>query len=600
MHAFPWEHGLRLGLLLGAALIGGKLLSYLHFHTVTAYLCVGLIMGRSCFNVLDEESLATFEPLTALAIGMVLFLLGSSLSLKQARRSLKRVIRLSAAEMSLTFLLVFVGLSIIGLFVGFPWQAALLLGALALPTAPATTILVLKETESEGQVTDYAKSMVVINIITAIVLFEVLYLGLRSGYYGVHESVPAGLKIFTDGAWLLAGDFIGSITIGIGTGLIIAVLFPVLKEERRLVLLLAGFISTLAVCHVVEMPYLLAFLAMGITVANACGDELKSQISMELDRITGVLLVIFFVVHGAELDVSKLPEAGWLGVGYLVFRFTGKYCGVRWAAKRAGEPEAVQKYLSRTLWAHAGVALALSGLAVERGASGVMGDQFSEACIRIEIIVLGSIVIFEFLGSLSIQRAVFKAGEVPMINALHHQTGLSLIDSITITGSRLFSGLGFDPWKMRSEDRSTVHQLMRSNEKPIPSEATFKDMTRAIESSRYNTYPVVDKEKRLIGVVRFKDISSNLFDPALGSLVMAYDLAVPVKQFLVPGLKVKEIIEAFQKTEDDILPVVESMNDTRYLGIVRRLDLHKVVISKQEPSSSEKPPSSEPSKTSSR
>jgi Kef-type K+ transport system membrane component KefB len=583
MHAFPWEHGLRLGLLLGAALIGGKLLSYLHFHTVTAYLCVGLIMGRSFLNVLDEDCLATFEPLTALAMGMVLFLLGINLPLAKARRNLKRVLKFSAAELTFTFTLVFVGISLIGLFVGFPWQAALLLGALALPTAPATTILVLKESESEGQVTDYAKSMVVINVFTAIILFELLFLSLQSGYYGVHESPAKGLEVLASGAWLLGLSLVGSTFVGIATGFAVAILFPVLKEERRLVLLISAFVFTLGLCHVVEMPYLLAFLAMGITVANACGSELKKQIGVELDRITGVLLVIFFVVHGADLDISKLPEARWLGIGYLVFRLIGKYGGVRWAARRAKEPEAVQKYLGSTLLAHAGVAIALSGVAVERGVNNVMGDQFSAACLQIQTIILGTIVVFEFLGALSIQHSVFKAGEVPMSKALHHQTGISLIDSSKITASRFFALIGYDPWKMKDADLLTVRRLMRTDDKPIPAKAAFSDLTKVIESSRNNTYAVVDEEKRLIGILRFKDISRNLFDPALGTLVRAYDLAIPTSLVLVRGLKIEEIAAAFKKSEDDCLPVVESLNDPHYIGYVRRLDLHKVLM--QDPDS---------------
>ena len=210
----------------------------------------------------EDEHLHLLEPLTSLAISLVLFNLGCHFPMARVRRILRRVLRLSLGELTATFLLVLVGLSLLALLVGARWEIALLLAALAVATAPATTILVLKENESEGPVTEYASSLVALNNLVAIVLFELFFLAIH--FFGDQLSVPVSTEVR-----LLLQDLAGSVLLGVAGGLIVSFAFPQVTAGHRLVLLLGIITLLLGLCEVGQSPYLLTFLAMGLTVANS-------------------------------------------------------------------------------------------------------------------------------------------------------------------------------------------------------------------------------------------------------------------------------------------------------------------------------------------
>ncbi|MFW6125060.1 MAG: cation:proton antiporter, partial [Pirellulales bacterium] len=371
---------LTLGLLLGAAILAGGLGQMLRLPKVTSYLLVGVLIGPSLFDWIPHQHLQQLEPLTKLAIALVLFNLGCHFPLARARRILRRSARLSIGEMGGTFVLVLLGLLVLGERV----DAAILLGVLAIATAPATTILMLKETGSEGAVTEYASALVAINNLVCIVLFEVLFVAIH--FLGGKLDQSLGFEL-----WQLSVDLFGSTALGVVGGLAVGFFFGLVDDSRRLILLAALQIFLLGVCLVAGLPYLLTFLAMGVTVAN-CSYH-TPHILAELDRLTGVLCVVFFVTHGAELDLHKLWEAGAIGAGYIGFRLAGKYLGTYAAARAGREEPAVRQWLGLTLLAQAGAAIALAAIAAERDPQ--LGGH-------IQTVILGTVVVFELLGPILI------------------------------------------------------------------------------------------------------------------------------------------------------------------------------------------------------
>ncbi len=184
---------LTLGVLLAAALFSGKIAVLLRLPQVTAYLLIGVLFGPSLLNLIPKQHVVLLEPLTNLAVALVLFNLGCQFPLMRVRRIFGRVLRLSSGELSATLLLVALGLWLLGQ----SWEISILLGTLALATAPATTVLVLKETESEGTITEYAQALVAVNNIVAIVAFEIVFLAIdldaqSYGGVGCREARRAG------------------------------------------------------------------------------------------------------------------------------------------------------------------------------------------------------------------------------------------------------------------------------------------------------------------------------------------------------------------------------------------------------------------------
>ena len=544
-----------LGVLMAAALAAGGVGRFLRLPKVTSYLLMGVLLGPSALHWIPHEHIERIEPLTKLAIALVLFNLGCHFPMVRLRRILQRSVRFSAGELVLTFLLVSSGVALLGQ----SWDGALLLGALALATAPATTILVLKEMQSEGPVTEYAHALVAINNLVSIILFELLFVGIHfvQGKLQVSATVELGY---------LARDLVGSAILGIAGGLAVSFCYMLVAENRRLVLLVAAIIMLLGACEAMEVPYLLTFLTMGVTVANTTYHS--RQVDAELDRITGLLCVVFFVTHGAELDLAALGQAGLIGVAYIVLRTAGKYFGVFLAGADHHEEPMVRHWLGAALLSQAGAAIALSAIAVTRDP--VLGGQ-------LQTIILGTVVVFEIVGPLLIRFAVIHSGEVPLAQAITHAS-FDLTDQVRTVWNRLLLALGRDPWKDRSTGELTVNELMRKKVKAVPQEATFDDVVSVIEHSRDNTYPVVSSTGELVGLIRYRELANELFDSSLGALVRASDVMTPAGRNLYPDDTASDACAVFASGKDDCIPVTTREKPHQLLGVVRRRDILRLLI----------------------
>ena len=560
---------LMLGVLLAAALLAGGLGDVLRLPKVTSYLLVGVLLGPWGLHLITGDpaaadapptglsvTVAQIEPLTELAIALVLFNLGCHFPFARARRISRRVMRLSLGELGLTFVLVAVGLFLLGE----SWARVLLLGALALATAPATTILVLKESESEGPLTEYTNALVAVNNLACIVLFELLLLAIHFVRDGLSGFVLLGQL------GLLVGDLLGSLLLGVGAGLIVSYCYGLVADARRIVLLIAVAMLLLGTCQASGVPYLVTFLAMGVTVANTSYHT--RQVLAELDRLTGLLCVVFFVTHGAELDIGALRTVGVIGAGYIVFRLSGKYFGIFLAARASGEEPVVCRWLGTSLMAQAGVAIALSAMAAARD---------PELCKPVQTIVLGTVVFFEIVGPLLIRQSVLRAGEVPLAHAIHH-SGTDPLDQLRTVWNRLLIALGYNPWKNRCAADLTVKELMRKNVKAVSQSATFDEVVAYIEHSRDNAYPVINSSGHLMGVIRYRELTGALFDRGVGQLVRAADMTTPAGRVLYPDDSAARAYDLFQVSKDDCIAVVTRETPQQLLGIVRRRDVLRMLI----------------------
>jgi len=294
-----------------------------------------------------------------------------------------------------------------------------------------------------------------------------------------------------------------------------------------------------------------------------------------IDRLTGLLCVVFFAVHGAELEPRKLVEAGMTGAGYIFLRASGKYFGTRFAAARGRETLPVRRWLGATLLAQAGAAIALSAIAVQRTEE--MGGPLHGTCKSVQLLTLGTVVVFEIFGPIMLRLAVIRAGEVPLAHAIRH-CGPRLGDQLRTLINRLLTAAGRNPWKDLPPGQLTVNELMRKSVDAISQTATFNQVIAGIEHSRDNTYPVVGDDDKLLGVIRYRELSSALFDPALGSLVRATDVATQVGLVLYPDETISKAHKILETTKDDLIPVISREPAGRLVGAVRRRDVLRLLI----------------------
>ncbi len=539
---------LTLGFLLAAALVGNQLGDLIHIPKVTAYLLIGVLLGPMCLNAITEDQTHHFEPIINLAMGLVLFNLGCNFSRSHFRQIFKRVLPYSVAEMVFTFVLVFGGLLLLGVSLAM----SLLLGTLALATAPATTILVLKETESEGPVTRFTESLVAFNNFTCIIIFEVLFLVIQ-----LRDGILTG-SISSEILSVIL-EITGSIALGLFAGVMVAYFSSMIKSYRLIILYIASISIVVGICEQTEISYLLSCLAMGFAVANTA--ESAPKITRDLSSPTLFLCVIFFVIHGSEMKLDKFFAAGSVGAGYIIFRMAGKYLGPYLVSLKREEKEFHN--LGLALTAQAGAAIALSMIAQER---------YPEMGTPLVNIILGTVVFFEIAGPLLVKRTVIKAGEVPLVNVIHHSS-IDPVEEFQSLGKRLLQAVGKKSTKETSPEETTVKALMRKKLDTIPQTATFEEVIRLIEHSHDDTYLVIGDDQSLVGVIHYRDLSHTLFDPQIGSLVRADDLATPARFVLKPDASIAEASELFNKTQDDCIPIVSDEPASRLEGVIRKRDL---------------------------
>jgi len=311
---------------------------------------------------------------------------------------------------------------------------------------------------------------------------------------------------------------------------------------------------------------MLTFLAMGMIVANS--SEVVDQIATDLDKLTELLCVVFFVVHGAHLQLDAFMTVGVVGFGYIVFRFLGKYLGAYLTAARQNEEPEVRNYLGCTLIAQAGAAITLSAIAVERD---------PELGYHLQTIILGSVVFFELVGPILIRYSVLQAGEVPLDHAIHHIAHDPWSEFKLMFG-RLSLALLPARRTARTAADITVEEMLKKNVKGLPQTATFNEIVEFIERSHDNTYPVVNDKGSVIGIIRYHELSSTLFNPRLGALVRAADLATSVEDTVYPDDPVSRAWEMFRNGTDDCIPVIAREQPQKLLGVVRRWDILRVFI----------------------
>ncbi len=548
---------LALGILIACAAFLGFVGDWLRLPRVTSYLLSGVIVGPSALHLISTEELHHFEPIADLAMALVLFNLGSHFSIALVKKIRSHILPVAIGDLLVTFTVVSVGL----LALGQGLAPALMLGCLAMATAPATTVLVLKELKSEGPVSESAQALVATNNLATILVFEVLMLLCVSlGDAGTAGMVGQIQKIL----W----TFVGSVVLGASLGLLLSFAAGFLSSLQWMVVLLAMSLMGLGLCQTYPMSFMLVFLVTGFVFKNSSHDT--EQDLVESEKITSLLCVAFFAIHGAALDLDQFLKLGAIGTAYIALRVVGKYAGIRLAATWSHESRQVQKWLGATMLSQAGAAIALSGVAA---------TQLPELFGPVQTIILGSVIVFEIAGPLLIRFGVVQSSEVPIAHVARH-TSLSFGDQIRAMVWQLKSSGGNDPAPSTKAEELTVASLIRSRVRGISQKAQFNEIISYIEHSHDNTFPVINQENQVVGIIRYPLLSEALFDPGVNKLVRAEDIATSVDRVAYPDESAADIFDFFQSSTDDCIPVVSRDEHRRMQGVVRRSDLRSLLIRK--------------------
>jgi len=384
-----------LGLILLLALAAGHLVKYVRIPEVSGYIVAGVILGPSVLGWVSAKNLAALEILSEVALGLILFSIGTVFEFSRFRRVGTVVLQLTLWESALAALIVVTGMLTLGL----RWQTGLLLGAIAMATAPASTLMVIRENDSEGPLTDSLLSIIALNNIYCIIAYSLAAAGIEL-FAGLSGGAGAVSTLYT-ALYPLVWQLLGSVALGFLVGLLLAKWASQVTETGETLILLGGTILfCVGAARVLELSPLISSMAVGATMVNLTH---RSQPLFEtLQKADPPFYAIFFVLAGADLDLSLVGSLGSVGLFYLVGRAAGKLLGAGIGARRLGLHENVRRYLGLALMAQAGLAVGLT-IATER--------RFPDFAPEVTTIVLASVAIYEMFGPISTRFALVRSGE---------------------------------------------------------------------------------------------------------------------------------------------------------------------------------------------
>jgi len=384
---------LSVGLVLLAAVAAGHLAQRVRVPEVTGYLLIGIAIGPSSLDLVSASSLEALQFLSEIALGLILFSIGTIFEVRMLERVGAAVARITLSETLAAFLLVTGGM----LLVGVPAAAALLLGIIAMETAPATTLMVLHEYDARGPLTDLLTASLAFNNMLVLVAFGIgsAVLSMASG---PATSLLHGLLASSHE---LLWTIVGSAALGVCLGLLLDVWSRRPLESGEMMILTIGVVLlAVGAARALGLSPLFVTLTLGAVTANA--SRRSDELLEELRRADPPLYAAFFVLAGAELRPAMLASLGLAGGAYVLLRSIGKMGGATFAVRRTGLPAAARQYFGLSLLSSSSLAI---GLTIQ------IRDEFPDVAPTVTGIVLAAVIVFEIVGPLLCRFALVQAGE---------------------------------------------------------------------------------------------------------------------------------------------------------------------------------------------
>ena len=384
--------------------------------SVTAYLIAGVLIGPYCigalgingigFNSMDDA--ARLGIIAELALGFIAFSIGSEFRLDDLKKTGKQALVIGIVQAMAAAIIVDIVLLMIHFAMPDKLSLAqvLTLGAIATATAPAATLMVVRQFKAKGPLTKLLLPIVALDDAVGLIVFAVSF--------GIAKSLVSGS---IDMISILVNplvEIICSLVLGAAMGWVLTQIeksFNSNTNRLNMTIAFVTFTTALSSLHFeigsvhVGFSPLLTCMMLGTVFCNIC--PLSEDLMKAADKWTSPLFALFFVISGAELELEVFSDIAIVGIGlvYIVFRCIGKYYGAYFSAKATGCTPMTCKYLGITLFPQAGVALGMCATAMQLGAEGNL----------IRNITLFAVLIYEVVGPLMTKWALTKAGDIQSI-----------------------------------------------------------------------------------------------------------------------------------------------------------------------------------------
>lgn len=411
-----------------AGLLMTRLFKPLKLPSVTAYLIAGVLIGPYCLGALgldglgfsSGEAVSRLALVSEVALGFIAFSIGNEFRLNELKKTGKQALVIGIFQALIAMIFVDVALYLVHLAMPdrFTLPQVLTLGAIATATAPAATLMVVRQYKANGPLTKLLLPIVALDDAVGLIAFAVSF--------GIAKTLVSGKVDLVSILINPIVEIIASLILGAVMGWALTQLEKLFNSNTNRLNLTIGVVFLAASLSMLEFEIgpihvhfssLLVCMMLGTVFCNTC--PLSEDLMGASDKWTSPLFALFFVISGAELELGVFAE--WsivlIGVVYILFRSAGKYFGALISAKGTHCSPAICKYLGITLLPQAGVALGMCTTAMQLGEQGAL----------IRNITLFAVLIYELFGPVFTRMALTAAGEIkPVSDEVKHRRAKKL------------------------------------------------------------------------------------------------------------------------------------------------------------------------------
>ena len=378
------------------AMMGGlfmtRITRLVNLPNVTAYLIAGVLIGPYVLNLVGSDVLSTFGVITECALGFIAFSIGDEFRIENLKAIGKPALLITLLESTCAVACTM----LITLALGFNPIICIMLGALSASTAPAATLLIVRQYKAHGPLTNMLLPVVAADDATGLIAYSIC-VSVAQGMIN-HEAFS-----FTGTILMPLLHIIEALLLGALLGIALALSHRIFRSHtNRMSLCIAFVMIGVGLADFFGLSNLLLCMALGAVYVNVWNDS--ERILGCIDDWTYPLFMLFFVISGAQLNLSTLPKVGLLGIVYIFARFGGKYLGSYLGGAITKQPAVVRNNLGWALMPQAGVAIGMATMVLKQ-----LPGEYSQ---MIQTVILSATLIYEIIGPLAAKTALQRAGEI--------------------------------------------------------------------------------------------------------------------------------------------------------------------------------------------
>ena len=385
-------------LVLLVGVIGGKIARLLKLPNVTGYLVIGLFLGPSFTEYVSAVDIETFSVISELALAIIAFTIGSEFVMKDILKLGKSIVIITLAEVIFAIATVFVVMYFI---FRQPFAFSIVIASMSAATAPAATLMVMKQYKAHGPLTRTILPVVALDDVFGIMAFGIAIslakLSISTETFSLYNLVVEPMV-----------EIVGSLLLGLILGLTLSFISKKAKGRDELQAIILAFIGiATGLSNAFNLSALLTCIMIGVTLVNTLHNS--KRLFDAVNDFASPVYVLFFTLAGASLNLSILSAVGLMGIAYVFSRAFGKMFGAWVGARSVKADKVVTNNLGLALLPQGGVSIGLIVL---------VRQQLPEYAVAISTIIMFSVLIYEVSGPIFAKIAIQRAGE---INGLKHK-----------------------------------------------------------------------------------------------------------------------------------------------------------------------------------